>query len=108
MSSRDRYSTPRHHPDLVSSLRPSRKGRKPWQPHLSLDRHSSQQVESEEYLSREHSRATAGTSSCQSTKRWKIHLFVTNDIRRRTPFYLSDWTDAWDYRVVPATVYMYF
>ena len=21
---------------------------------------------------------------------------------------MSDWTDAWDYRVVPATVYMYF
>jgi hypothetical protein len=31
-----------------------------------------------------------------------------NDIRRRAPFYGSDWTDAWDYRVVPATVYMYF
>lgn len=33
---------------------------------------------------------------------------MINDIRRRAPFYLSDWTDAWDYRVVPATVYMYF
>ncbi|KAL2676898.1 hypothetical protein Neosp_010665 [[Neocosmospora] mangrovei] len=41
---------------------------------------------------------------------WKIHLFrgMTNDIRRRLPFYVSDWVDAWDYRVVPATVYMYF
>jgi hypothetical protein len=47
-----------------------------------------------------------------STKRawWKTRLFagIINDIRRRAPFYLSDWTDAWDYRVVPATVYMYF
>ncbi len=31
-----------------------------------------------------------------------------NDVRRRAPYYLSDWTDAWDYRVVPATIYMYF
>ncbi|KXH50269.1 hypothetical protein CSIM01_13612 [Colletotrichum simmondsii] len=41
---------------------------------------------------------------------WKVHLFrgMVNDLRRRAPFYVSDWTDAWDYRVVPATVYMYF
>ncbi|KAI0400603.1 HCO3 transporter family-domain-containing protein [Xylaria palmicola] len=41
---------------------------------------------------------------------WKIHLFrgMVNDIRRRAPYYWSDWIDAWDYRVVPATVYMYF
>lgn len=41
---------------------------------------------------------------------WRIHLFrgIVSDIRRRIPYYVSDWTDAWDYRVVPATVYMYF
>ncbi|KAL9589285.1 MAG: hypothetical protein Q9203_001912 [Teloschistes exilis] len=41
---------------------------------------------------------------------WKIRLFrgMKKDIRRRAPFYWSDWKDAWDYRVVPATVYMYF
>lgn len=41
---------------------------------------------------------------------WKIHLFrgMINDVRRRAPYYASDWTDAWNYRVVPATVYMYF
>lgn len=33
---------------------------------------------------------------------------MVNDVRRRAPFYASDWLDAWDYRVVPATVYMYF
>jgi hypothetical protein len=33
---------------------------------------------------------------------------MDNDIRKRAPFYLSDWTDAWNYRVVPATVYMFF
>ncbi|KAL2753158.1 hypothetical protein ACRALDRAFT_1058809 [Sodiomyces alcalophilus JCM 7366] len=41
---------------------------------------------------------------------WKIHWFrgIRNDLRRRAPYYKSDWTDAYDYRVVPATVYMYF
>ncbi|KAI5287994.1 hypothetical protein KEM54_005559 [Ascosphaera aggregata] len=41
---------------------------------------------------------------------WKIHLFrgMWNDVRRRAPYYLSDWLDAWNYRVVPATIYMYF
>ncbi|KAF6819815.1 anion exchange protein 4 protein [Colletotrichum sojae] len=41
---------------------------------------------------------------------WKVQLFrgMVNDLRRRAPFYASDWVDAWDYRVVPATVYMYF
>ncbi len=41
---------------------------------------------------------------------WKIHLFrgMVNDLRKRAPYYLSDWTDAWNYRVVPATVYMFF
>ena len=33
---------------------------------------------------------------------------MIDDVKRRAPYYLSDWTDAWDYRVVPATVYMYF
>lgn len=41
---------------------------------------------------------------------WKTKLFagMYNDVRRRAPFYFSDFRDAWDYRVVPATVYMYF
>jgi hypothetical protein len=41
---------------------------------------------------------------------WKIHLFrgMVNDVRKRAPYYASDWADAWNYRVVPATVYMFF
>jgi len=31
-----------------------------------------------------------------------------NDVRRRAPYYFSDYTDAWDYRIIPSTVYMYF
>ncbi|KAK9466142.1 HCO3 transporter family-domain-containing protein [Lipomyces arxii] len=40
-----------------------------------------------------------------------IHLFrgMRNDIKHRLPYYISDWTsDAWNYRIIPATVYMYF
>lgn len=46
----------------------------------------------------------------RAPKWWKIRLFrgMVNDVRRRAPYYWSDWVDAWDYRVVPATVYMYF
>jgi len=53
----------------------------------------------------------AGVEHSQPEEKWwNIHLFegMINDIKRRAPYYLSDWTDAWDYRVVPATVYMYF
>ncbi|KAI9149264.1 putative transporter [Paramyrothecium foliicola] len=49
-------------------------------------------------------------TSSKPSQWWKIHLFrgMINDLRRRAPYYGSDWRDAWDYRVVPATVYMYF
>ena len=41
---------------------------------------------------------------------WRVCLFrgMVDDVKRRLPYYWSDWKDAWDYRVVPATVYMYF
>jgi hypothetical protein len=51
-----------------------------------------------------------GAGGVAASKWWKTKLFagMYNDVRRRAPFYASDWKDAWDYRVVPATVYMYF
>ncbi|GIZ47242.1 hypothetical protein CKM354_001033900 [Cercospora kikuchii] len=33
---------------------------------------------------------------------------IRDDIRRRLPFYWSDWKDAWNYRTIPAVAYMYF
>jgi hypothetical protein len=56
------------------------------------------------------SRGTAGSKPPRAPQWWKIRLFrgMINDVRRRAPYYWSDWKDAWDYRVVPATVYMYF
>lgn len=48
--------------------------------------------------------------SSGAEKWWRIHPFrgMARDVHRRAPYYGSDWRDAWDYRVVPATVYMYF
>jgi hypothetical protein len=61
-------------------------------------------------IRRERTRQSQTTSALRKGAWWKTSLFsgMINDIRRRAPFYLSDWKDAWDYRVVPATVYMYF
>lgn len=38
-------------------------------------------------------------------KQWykKIGWGIWKDIKARAPYYGSDWTDAWNYRVVPAT-----
>ena len=33
---------------------------------------------------------------------------IINDIKARAPYYRSDWTDAWNYRVVPATLLIFF
>lgn len=52
----------------------------------------------------------AAVNSGETSKWYNIHLCegMINDVKRRLPYYGSDWLDAWDYRVVPATVYMYF
>lgn len=44
------------------------------------------------------------------SKFWRINFFegMKNDVKRRAQFYWTDWRDGWNYRVVPATVYMYF
>lgn len=59
---------------------------------------------------RQPSRMNSSRKTVHVAAWWKIRLFrgMVNDVRRRAPYYVSDWTDAWDYRVVPATVYMYF
>jgi len=33
---------------------------------------------------------------------------IRQDIRRRLPYYVSDWTDAVNYRVIPSVVYIFF
>lgn len=53
----------------------------------------------------------ASTSRTRSTQIFKLRLLgsgIIADIRARAPWYLSDWTDAWNYRVVPATALIFF
>ena len=57
-----------------------------------------------------HKKTCHNTELTETEAWWRIHFFrgILDDIKRRLPFYVSDWTDAWDYRILPATVYMYF
>jgi hypothetical protein len=40
--------------------------------------------------------------------RVKIGAGIARDIRARAPWYWSDWKDAWNYRVLPATALVFF
>lgn len=65
----------------------------------------------ERHVDREYAgRANSHNGNVRDSSWWKTRLFrgVIEDVQRRAPFYWSDWRDAWDYRVVPATIYMYF
>ena len=33
---------------------------------------------------------------------------IVSDLRARAPYYASDWLDAWNYRVIPAIVLIFF
>lgn len=70
--------------------------------HPALDQES-------ESLSRHISRRSAQSTRTQP-KWWRVRLFrgMLDDVKRRAPYYWGDWKDAWDYRVIPATIYMYF
>ncbi|KAI9727642.1 MAG: hypothetical protein M1828_005870 [Chrysothrix sp. TS-e1954] len=56
------------------------------------------------------SRTTTGASYHKPPKWWRIYWGrgMWRDVKRRAPCYGSDFLEAWDYRVIPATVYMYF
>ncbi len=87
--------------------------KKPWQhPHRPSFGSSRSRPDPEEvqHLSSHISRQTTRTSHRRTPKWYKIRWFkgITDDIKRRAPYYWSDWKDAWNYRVIPATVYMYF
>lgn len=108
-------STQARPPSSVSRHRrtsSSHSQRKPWQSRNPLHRSSTSRSrpgpEEAEPISRQNTHTSS--RSKRQAKWWKIRLFkgMIEDVRRRAPFYLSDWKDAWDYRVVPATLYMYF
>ncbi|PKY08132.1 hypothetical protein P168DRAFT_300890 [Aspergillus campestris IBT 28561] len=102
-----------------SQADPAPHSRKPWNSHSQSQLshhdhdqdHDRPQSHNPEPIAREHTRRSTTThSSTRSAKWWRVRLFrgMVKDVRRRAPYYWSDWTDAWDYRVVPATVYMFF
>lgn len=105
-------SATRIHPSTSTNARVNDgKKKRPWQSRLPFPPTSFQTNQSsDERLAREESHAPTDNSSTKKFRWWKIRPFkgMANDIRRRAPYYWSDWMDAWDYRVVPATVYMYF
>ncbi|WWC72448.1 uncharacterized protein I206_106410 [Kwoniella pini CBS 10737] len=41
-------------------------------------------------------------------KRIKFGYGMYNDIKNRIPWYISDWTDSWNYRVIPSTWFIFF
>lgn len=58
--------------------------------------------------------STAASATLQSKKspipRWirRLGFGIIYDIRARAPWYLSDWKDAYNYRVIPATALIFF
>ena len=97
------------HPSVDPSPQARLSQKKPRQTHMHSFR-SQTSRERQDVQSHEVSRAPTTASSRSKKKWWRIKLFrgMINDARRRAPYYWSDWRDAFDYRVCPATVYMYF
>lgn len=52
------------------------------------------------------------TATSDALDRWTRRIWIGSgmirDVRARAPYYLSDWTDAWNYRVIPAIVLIFF
>ncbi|KZT35614.1 anion exchanging protein [Sistotremastrum suecicum HHB10207 ss-3] len=48
-----------------------------------------------------------GQASSTEAFATKAKRGIIRDLRARAPFYVSDWTDAWNYRVVPATAFTF-
>lgn len=53
-------------------------------------------------------RPTTRLHSLRGLFRVKVGAGILRDIRARAPWYYSDWRDAWNYRVLPATALVFF
>ncbi|KAJ5105910.1 hypothetical protein NUU61_003257 [Penicillium alfredii] len=102
-------STPRKTSWQSQRLSSLRSGRSSLAPSLHQSVSPADQHGSAHADSQRRALASASARSAQP-KWWRVYLFrgMIKDVKRRAPYYWSDWTDAWDYRIVPATVYMYF
>lgn len=77
------------------------------QPHPRPHSHS-QPPSEPQFDVRDSTRTSLRQSQRKKGPIWKrlvkgIGSGMRNDVRNRAPYYWSDWTDAWNYRVVPAT-----
>jgi len=52
--------------------------------------------------------AVSNLAPLKAIRSLKIGGGIWNDICSRIPYYASDWIDAWNYRVVPATTLIFF
>lgn len=61
-------------------------------------------------LTKERPSATTTKTLPIKRKTWikRIGSGIVLDVRARSPWYISDWKDAWNYRVVPATALIFF
>ena len=50
----------------------------------------------------------ADVLTCSWLRSFRPFRGILLDVRARAPYYVSDWTDAWNYRVVPATLLIFF
>lgn len=96
----------------LSSIRSGNSGHAPSSRHSVSSVNARNAARDGSQQQQEQLRRASLSASTQSSppKWWRIRFFrgMINDVKRRAPYYWSDWTDAWDYRIVPATVYMYF
>lgn len=100
--------------NLDATSSPRSNDQSPWQSQRASSprpnaSHSRRPIDDDPRLTTTRSRQSRA-STHRDAKWWKMRLFrgMILDVKRRAPFYWSDWKDAWDYRVVPATCYMYF
>lgn len=54
------------------------------------------------------SKPVQGIQSRLTTWARTLGAGIIQDIKARAPWYLSDWKDAWNYRVVPAAALIFF
>jgi hypothetical protein len=70
---------------------------------------SKRNVDPDDALGREHTRQSQATSTSKANAWWKTRLFsgMVHDVRRRLPFYWSDWTDVYMYfaNILPALAF---
>ncbi|TFY72879.1 hypothetical protein EVG20_g155 [Dentipellis fragilis] len=67
----------------------------------------------EEGTEQHHTSATSSSATSRTVRRTWLSSFrighgIIHDIRARAPWYISDWKDAWNYRVIPATALIFF